>query len=191
MLLPIVALLAVLYSPHDMQRLSNGEILTWVKDSTESYCRVTTSGVIVASIERVWALVTDFANYPRLYPGIGRSEVRKRNGDTVWGYFLLNFPWPLPSRWTLNETRLHPEQFSFDWVCQEGTIKRYDGRLQLQNLGNNRTLLEFEAVMDPGFNFIPAWLVTHVHKFVLPAIITNVREYLATGADVAASEIVR
>ena len=142
----------------------------------------TASGLINASPDRVFALMTDFDSYSRFYTGMPRSETRRRAGRTVDAYFMLEFPWPLPRRWTLDKFQVDHEGRSFTWSRLDGTVKRYEGVARFSEWRGHRTLMRFQAAMDPGFGFVPNWLLSYLTATGLPAIVSGPRDYLQRTA---------
>ncbi|MBU6428155.1 MAG: SRPBCC family protein [Cyanobacteria bacterium REEB65] len=183
MLFPLTVFVPALLTPQTVQQLDAGQVITQVEPGNEPLHHVWCQGIVNAPPSRVWDVLTDFADYDHIYTGIKRSEIRGRTGNTLFGYFLLEFPWPLPERWTLNETRLHPGHLAFDWDRVDGTVKRYEGSLELYPWENNKTRMVFRALMDPGLNFVPGWLVDYVASTTLPGIIQGARDYLARTAN--------
>lgn len=181
-LVPLAILLSTALTPPELQALDQGQVLTHLEPGDEPVHEAFAEGVVKAPPAKVWALLTDFADYDRVYTGIKRSEVRGRVGNIVLGYFLLDFPWPLPRRWTLNETYLDPAHLTFSWKRIDGTVKRYQGSLHLYPWHQNQTRMVFRAVMDPGLAFVPGWFIDYVSLNTLPAIIQGVRDHVRQEA---------
>ena len=186
-MLAILFVGALALTPSDAHALDSGQVLARIEPGPEAVHHVSAEGVVDAPPAKVWSVVTDFADYYQIYSGIKRSEVRARNGDTLIGYFLLAFPWPLPERWTLNDTVLDPDRMRFKWQRVGGTVRRYDGSLELLPWHQDETLMVFRAAMDPGLAFVPGWLVDYVSLNTLPAIVQGVRDFVARPAAGKAS----
>lgn len=161
-----------------MQRLEAGEIVATLTTDAAGDPVGMSMGIIDAKPDRVWATLTDFGRYNDYYTGISSSEIRKREGKTQWVYFVIDFPWPLPDRWTLNETHIDAGNRSFDWKRVEGTVKKYEGVIHVFEWPGNRSLLRFVGVLDPGFPFFPRWLMAYFQAQSLPGVISGPRDYL-------------
>ena len=131
--------------------------------------------------------MTDFDMYQSFYTGMPKSETRKRDGQNVVAYFSLVFPWPMPQRWTLNSFEVDRAGRSFKWKRTDGSIRRYEGAARFSEWPGRRTLMQFEASMDPGFTFIPNWLLAYLTAQSLPAIVSGPRDYLQRTAKAGPS----
>lgn len=137
-------------------------------------------GVIDAPILKVWQAYTDFGQYDRIFQITG-SQVRRQQGNTVYGWFYLALMWPMGPRWTVNETILEPEKWSFTYRRVEGTFKAYDGDLALLALGSNRTRARYSAKIDPDADYLPTWFLDWVQTQMLPTSITRVRDWVGAS----------
>lgn len=141
-------------------------------------------GLIEAPIAKVWDAYTDFGRYDQIFQITG-SQVRRQQGNTVYGWFYLALMWPLGPRWTVNETVLDPEKWTFTYRRVEGTFKAYDGDLALVSVAPARTRVRYSAKIDPDADFLPTWFLDFVQTQMLPTAITRVRDWV--GASRTAS----
>lgn len=169
-------------TPDLASRLENGEIVVQMRSNPDGVPIGMSSGLIAAPPDRVFALMTDFDRYRHFYQGMPKSETRRRDGRNVVAYFMLEFPWPMPRRWTVNEFQVDREGRSFTWKRLDGTVKRYDGMARFSGWPGKRTLMQFEALMDPGFGFLPTWLLSYLTAQSLPGIVSGPRDYLQRTA---------
>ena len=178
MIVPLTVFLSTALSSPEVQALRDGKVLTHLEPGNTPVHEAYAEGIVDAPPTKVWALLTDFDHYDRIYTGIEQSAVRSRSGNTIMGYFLLDFPWPLPKRWTLNATYLEPARMRFTWRRVGGTVKDYEGSLKLYPWGDHETRMVFRALMDPGLAFVPGWLIDYVSLNTLPAIVQGVRAHV-------------
>lgn len=190
-LLPLALLAAVTpsdlwrtLSPEEEARVGRGEVVVQMQRGHERIKRFQVVGLIEAPIARVWDAYTDFGRYDQIFQITG-SQVRRQQGNTIYGWFYLELMWPLGPRWTVNETVLEPEKWTFTYRRVEGTFKAYDGDLALASLGPSRTRVRYSAKIDPDADFLPAWFLDFVQTQMLPTAITRVRDWI--GANRTAS----
>lgn len=158
-------------TPEQEQRVRAGEIVVTIA-SPDRPVRVV--GVVDAPPDRTFQVYADFANYGRIF-GLSESQVTHQEGNTVFGRFVVDFPWPFGRRWTLNETVLEPGRRSFTFKRREGSFKVYDGSLQVLAESPQRSRVIYAARIDPALP-VPPWLVQWAQERVFPDVIRNVRK---------------
>ncbi len=151
-----------------------------VERGTERAKRFQVVGTIEAPITKVWQAYTDFGKYEQIFQ-ISKAQVRRQQGNTVYGFFYLQLIWPVGPRWTLNETILDPERYSFTYRRIEGTFKAYDGDLALTAVGPEKTRVRYSARIDPDMPLVPTWFLDWVQTNVLPTSITQVRTWVGAS----------
>ncbi|MEB3299617.1 MAG: SRPBCC family protein [Candidatus Sericytochromatia bacterium] len=184
--LPFVAAWLVLWvgdgvvaslSAAEKSRLEAGEVLVQVERADVPIKRFQVVGDIEAPVAEVWAAYTDFDKYESIFD-ITRCRVDRREGQTVYVYSYLALIWPIGPRWVMNETRLDPESWRFTYNRVQGTFKKYEGEVQLSELGPRRTRVRYAARIDPDFPAIPTFLFDWVQYRQFPTAITHVRDWL-------------
>ncbi|MBM3267652.1 MAG: SRPBCC family protein [Candidatus Sericytochromatia bacterium] len=177
----LLAALPLLFPPADPQvvrRLEAREIVVELHRDEDGFPEGTSTGLLGAPLQRAWEVLTDFDAYSQYYTGIHRSEVRRRSGNQVLVHMVIDFPWPMPDRWVLLDFRLDEAGRRFTWTRLDGTVKRYRGALRLAPWPGNRTVMEFDGLIDPGFPFLPNWLMAYFTAQSLPGIVSGPRDYL-------------
>lgn len=164
-------------TPEQEQRVRAGEIVVKI-DSPDRPVLVV--GLVDAPPEQTFQVYADFANYGRIF-GLSESQVMHQEGNTVFGRFVVDFPWPFGRRWTLNETVLDPGRHSFTFKRREGSFKVYDGSLQILAEPSQRSRVIYAARIDPALP-VPPWLVQWAQERVFPDVIRNVRKALSRPA---------
>ena len=162
---------------HLAGRLEAGEIVVEMRN-VPGPPSGTSTGLIGAPIDKVWTIMTDFGSYSRYYTGIPRSQMRRRLGRSVQAHFIIEFPWPMPNRWLIQEFDLYPEQHTVTWKRLDGTVKRFDGAFKFTAWGRDRTLMQYVAVIDPGFSLMPSWLLSYFTAQSLPGVVSGPRDYM-------------
>jgi hypothetical protein len=165
-------------APQVVKRLEDGEIVVELHKDDEGFPEGTSVGLLGAPVDRSWSILTDFDSYFRYYTGISRSQVRRRAGESAQVFMVIDFPWPLPDRWVLLDFKLDPESRTFTWRRVDGSVRRYQGRTRLAPWPGNRTVMEFDGMIDPGFPFLPNWLLSYFTAQSLPGIVSGPRDYI-------------
>jgi len=168
-------------TPEETAKLDRGEIIVKFKEKPEgiNLRLVEAMGIIDAPRERAWNVIGDYANYKEFMPQVQESEIRKKEGNTVWQYQKLSIPWPFPGNGTWYVIKLDhdPANFFVKWNMVEGNIKVNYGSWQLYPYGpgGKKTLAIYSLVVDTGFN-VPAAAIEFANKQTVPMIIKAVRK---------------
>lgn len=162
-------------SPHELRALEHGDVVVQLRDTRESTLKdVRCVGIVHATPERIWSVLVDYEAYGKIFPRILRSEVRAKEGHTEDHYSLLDYPWPLADRWTLNRIVHDEHSRAIDWKRVEGSVKEVAGSWRLIADGP-RTVVVYKVRLDPGIPMIPAWAIDWGTKQVAPDIIRSIR----------------
>jgi len=157
------------------RRIQKGEIIVHVEDNDEPIKRTLVTGLVDAPPEVVYPIYTDFESYPELFKSARSSDVLKRDGNVLTCKVVMDFPWPLGSRWVSNYTYLDPENTSFTFKKFEGSVRLYEGALKVLPEGNSRSRVVYTAKVDPALP-VPAWLVNMISATYFPMAIQRVRD---------------
>lgn len=162
-------------SPSEIKQLERGEVVVQLRDTRESTLKdVRCVGLVKASPERIWDVLVDYDSYGKIFPRILKSEVRSKEGDSEDHYTLLDYPWPLQDRWTLNRIVHDPARRTIQWRRLEGSVKEVVGSWQLIPDGEE-TVVIYKVRLDPGIPLIPAWAIDWGTRQVAPDIIRAIR----------------
>lgn len=134
-------------------------------------------GMVKASPDAVWRVLTDYDNYEKIFTGIKSHETISKQGNTVMNKVVVDSPWPLPDRWTLNKIVHSPDHRTIRFDKVDGEFKAFSGEWRLipQDKG---TLLVYKVQIDPGIPVVPSWLLNLGTKQILPGVIKAVRQHV-------------
>jgi hypothetical protein len=163
----------------ELKRLEDGEVLTRWDEASGPNRMVASAGLLPATARDAWSLATDFRNYDRIYTGISEARIVSEAPREVVGTYVLKLPWPLPQRWVTTRAVLDAERRICSWQKESGTVKTYDGRLQMLPWSGRRSVMLYSARIDPDFAFMPAWFWDWAQATALPSVVTGLRDTLA------------
>lgn len=162
-------------NPREIKDIERGDVVVHLRDTKESTLKdVRCVGVVKAPPERIWSVLTDYEAYGKIFPRILRSEVRARDGHFEDHYSLLDYPWPLQDRWTLNRITHDATRYAINWRRVEGSVKEVVGSWHLFPDGD-QTVVVYKVRLDPGIPLVPAWAIDWGTKQVAPDIIRSIR----------------
>ena len=171
---------ALQLSSAQWKQVDAGEVLVSMQRKEGSNTGdVTVIGMIDQPLPRVWATMTNPDIMKTIYPGILRAEVRARTGRYEDHYVLLDYPWPLEDRWSVNRTKVHAAVKGYSWFRVEGTVKENKGYWRLFER-NNRTVLYYQVRFNPGLAVVPDWVLRFGMKKEAPGVVRHLRRYFAT-----------
>lgn len=171
--------------PALMARLRQGEVISRVtqKGLVRS---VDVMGMINHPASTAFRVFTDYPRRPAIYTTTKKVEVRKPDARQPQVYFLMGFPWPVGDRWVLDSEHLDPDTNHMTWHMLDGNVKSYSGEAQFFPVGAGKCVLSFTATSDPNITVIPDWLMAHVQRLLLPAVVRSLRTYMDAGRHVQA-----
>lgn len=164
-------------SASEKARLDAGEVLVQVERADVPVKRFQVVGDIEAPVAEVWDAYTDFDHYEQIFD-VTRCRVERREESALYVYSYLALVWPIGPRWVINETRLDRDSWRFTYNRVQGTFRKYEGELQLTELGPKRTRVRYAARIDPDFPAVPTFLLDWVQYRQFPTAITHVRDWL-------------
>jgi ribosome-associated toxin RatA of RatAB toxin-antitoxin module len=165
-------------SADEERRIQKGDIIVHVEETDEPIKRTLVTGLIDAPPDVVYPIYADFESYPELFKTAKSSDILKREGNVLTCKVVMDFPWPLGSRWVTNHTTMDPENTSFTFKKFDGSVRIYEGSLKILPEGNGRSRVVYAAKVDPALP-VPAWLVNMISANYFPMAIERVREKLA------------
>ncbi|HEY9855666.1 MAG TPA: SRPBCC family protein [Stenomitos sp.] len=162
-------------SAHDIKAVEEGEVVVHLRDTRESTLKdVRCVGIVKALPARIWSVLVDYEAYGKIFPRILKSEVRAKDGDSEDHYTLLDYPWPLQDRWTVNRITHDESRYAINWHRIEGSVKEVVGSWKLIPDGD-RTVVIYKVRLDPGIPLVPVWAIDWGTKQVAPDIIRSIR----------------
>lgn len=106
-------------------------------------------------------------------------------GQKYTGYFYghIEVPLPVGNRWYIvrvqwDESQAARHIYTCSWSFIIGSLRENRGEWKVEPFGDNRTLLTYRVVTDPG-GFAPKFLVENFTTKTLPQVITGVRRRVA------------
>ena len=139
---------------------------------------VTVIGHINATPQQVYAALTDNKLSTRIFKSVKENKERYRNGNHARYYSVLDFPWPMDDRWSLNDTVFYPDLLGLRWNRVDGSIKVNEGAWRLFP-SDQGTLIIYQVRFDPGLSLVPDWLVEYGMKKEAPGIVYSLRNYFS------------
>lgn len=151
-----------------------------VLDGSGGVGEVLVSGHIDAPMVRVWEVLTNHAEYPRIFREVRRmSLVRRGIRGPVWRA-EVTLPWPLGEQWSEDEVVLLRGKWTVNWYHVGGSIRENTGSWRLAPDGPGTTVT-YRNRFDPGVALVPGWLVTWAVSQGIPRIVRDLRAHI-TGA---------
>jgi ribosome-associated toxin RatA of RatAB toxin-antitoxin module len=137
----------------------------------------TVSKVVVhAPVERVWTILTDYENAPKVFPQLRKSEIVKSKGNIktikhqvqptgLGGYQTYNY--------VVEVTEHAPK--SMEWHRISGDFKAVDGFWKLEPVNDGHdTSVTYSSFVNGGF-FIPQVLIKKQFRVEMPVVLSNLK----------------
>jgi ribosome-associated toxin RatA of RatAB toxin-antitoxin module len=161
------------FTESERPRLERGEILTDATDGPGGRRDARARALLAAPVERVWDAVTDYDHYRDFMPFTTVSQVRRREGNTVWFYTELD----LTVRTIKYEIKLvlDKPRWTVDWTLVEGNLKSNEGSWRLEAAGEGETFATYTAFIGISL-WLPAAVVNKFTQGSLPQLLNAVRK---------------
>ncbi len=140
--------------------------------------------VINAKPERVWAIVSDCANFKKTMPTISESELVSRQGNVFVCRSTLDLTWPLPN--LIATTRVVQTvvngSWRAEWTLVSGDYKYNQGQWNLSVFEGDpgRTFVVYEVLVSPTI-VVPDALTLFGKTQALPNMIRGLRAQLGAS----------
>lgn len=174
-------------SEADWKAVLSGEVATrevpGATDGSGVGRAVSAAGIVAASPEELWEVLTDWASYPRFMPNIADTRIRRLEGGRAWlsqhlRVFFTDVRYG--AIWEL-EPEIGQLRFALDPDVPHD-IAAQEGSWRLTPLPNGGgTLVRYEARVDTG-RAVPEFVQTALTRRSLPGLIRAVREEVARRA---------
>ena len=170
-----------------------------------SMFRGSVEGVIQATRDTVWTVLSDYNNYHKFFPRmpvtfivdegaleeIGRKQEWKRAefealiskyrleepaGDIFYFYNVIDMPFPFADRWLLFKMERDPGQYNMYWKMIYGNMLITDGSWELEQYGRNSSeTLAVYTTYSKSIIPIPVFIMSIGLNNTLPDIIKGLR----------------
>ena len=163
--------------------LDKGEILVHlaiIKDTPVK--KATAIALVDESPKQVFAVLTDYNEFPRFMPYCKKVKLQKREKEQSWVRFELDFPWPIGDRhYVLRMTDRREEVAGtqvlvsrWKYEPNSGNINDSKGSWELLPCGANRTFVRYTVFTDPGGS-VPNWAGNMATEVAVPKVIQGLR----------------
>ena len=140
----------------EVRRLDAGEILLERRDPTGGKgVAAQLKAVIEAPVSKVWPTVRDCQHFKEFMPRTAKSELLKKEGNTLLCYVEIKMPWPLSavkleSLSTIEE--LDGGGFKRSWKLSKGSFDHNNGSYQVEPFQGDadRTLVTYLVDAKPN-----------------------------------------
>lgn len=135
---------------------------------------IATHGVVVnAPIDRVFDVITDFANYPKFLPEMERVDVHKSGERAAEVFFLSNLIKKV--NYTLSFNLKRPTHIAWKMIDGDAVIRKNAGTWKLKKIEPNRTNLIFTVDMQLNL-WVPTVVADGLTKARLPQMLQNFKK---------------
>jgi len=101
------------------------------------YLEVNTT--IKGDIKRIWAIVSDMANYPQFMPNLQAVTIEERAGNTTISKWVSNVDGRIIS-WRERDV-FFPDDYRIEYTQVSGDLKKFEGKWQLSPDGETVNVL--------------------------------------------------
>jgi hypothetical protein len=149
----------------------NGVKIEWRDVEGARVKEIRAVGTVRQPLERLVAVLRDVEHFPDFMPPTEKVELVGGSGDARRLHITINPSWISRRDYCIEVTWTHFPDGSvgsrwsqFDEGCPpptKGVVRhlRTDGTWRLRALDGQRTLVEYQAITDPGGS-VPAWVVS-------------------------------
>lgn len=165
----------------ETRRLEAGEVIIEPLDPTDGKgVAARAKGLLMAAPDKVFAVVSDCANFVDFMPRTKKSELRKSEGDVSECFVEISMPFPLKNLWSVSRathTKLPSGGFERKWTLVEGTYTRSNGSWRAEPFRGdpNRTLLTYHLDVNPDM-MVPDGIIRSAQTGSLPKVFEAIRE---------------
>lgn len=168
----------------ELAGLEHGKIMTHLADMPDTAVKkATTIALAGAPPEAVFAVLTDYEEFPRFMPYCKKVRLERREGEESWVRFHLDFPWPVGNRHYVvkvtdrREDLLGTPVLTSRWIYEPGTGNINDtyGSWEVLPYPGERSFLRYTVFGDLGGR-IPRWVRNVAAKVVAPKVIKGLRK---------------
>jgi Polyketide cyclase / dehydrase and lipid transport len=142
--------------PERLGQLERYEVLSFVDAYENGIDRGKAIGVIDATPDEVFRVVTDFPHYKDFVPRISQSDLTSRSNDGALVRLIADLPWPAGRSWIDAEyrfERLPGNIYRAHFDKRRGNMRQYLGTVYIEpwstTPGRPQTAITYEFVAEP------------------------------------------
>jgi ribosome-associated toxin RatA of RatAB toxin-antitoxin module len=129
---------------------------------------------IKASPDKVWQILSDYDNAPKVFPQLKKSKLMQDHGSSKIVKHVLA-PSGLPGTYEYIVEVKESAPHSLEWHRVSGAFKQVDGYWKLEPLdGGHTTLVTYASYVDGGF-LMPQPLVRRQCRIDMPEVMTTLK----------------
>ena len=122
------------------------------------------SGIMDATQQEIWDVLTDHNNASEFMPNIIKSKVLKRNGNKLWIELEVGFPFLKESYISeITEEKIH---YRLSWKQHEGPFIAFNGKYILHPSVNGKTEMIYFIEID--HKLLSDWIREYLIKNSIP-----------------------
>lgn len=159
------------FTPEERARLRAGELVrrpATRREGNGTYVGGTSWQRVAAPRERVWQVITDVRNYPRLIPAVDRAEIVEDHGTRRVLYLRHAYSFVHASY----HARVRIERSSFTIRFELDRNRPHDvrdgrGFIALHRYGRNETMVTWGVMADVGSGIVATVFAPVIHDWIL------------------------
>lgn len=132
--------------------------------------------------EKVWQILTDYDNAPRVFAQMKKCKLMQDHGHTKVVKHTINPSGLCTYEYTVEVKEQAPH--SLEWHRISGAFKQVDGYWKLEPLDNGRTTLVTYASYVDGGMFLPQPLVKRQCRIDMPAVLHTLKAQAESSSTV-------
>lgn len=138
---------------------------------------------VKASPEKVWQILSDYDNAPRVFPQLRQSKLLHDHGTHKTVKHVLA-PSGLPGTYEYVVEVKEAAPHSLEWHRVSGAFKQVDGYWKLEPLdGGHTTLVTYASYVDGGF-LMPQPLVRRQCRIDMPAVMNTLKAQAESSSGI-------
>lgn len=166
--------------PSQEAAISRGEVVTTFLGAHPVY-HLDAYGLVEASQDRVWAIITEYPRYKEFLPMMVESALVRRQGTKAWQRLRIRPPFPLHDHWVVNLNQEDRGRGRLTFGMDDGNLRMEHGYWQLSPGPAGKTRVQYHITVDPWLDIVPTWLVQMATGQIMPGVIKGLRRQVAGG----------
>jgi carbon monoxide dehydrogenase subunit G len=141
----------------DESRLQRGDVLISFREAPQTAVHEVQGEILIdAPPQMIWAVLTDYADYQKIFPSIAGSELLGRHQNTARVKIRINNLWPYPDFVYTLKAAENKSAWTISFTMEEGNLKTEYESIALQPFAADpgQTRVTWLMARDPGW-FVP------------------------------------